>query len=120
MKRNNIVYDKAFHFSIRIVNLYKSICQEQKEYVLSKQFLRSETSIGANIKEAIYGQSKKDFISKLSIALKEASETEYWLELLIATDYLDENLGNDIISDLVEVIKLLTAIINTSKNNISN
>ena len=88
--KDSIVRQKTFDFAIRIVKLYKYITTEKKEYVLSKQLLRSGTSIGANVNEALYGQSKKDFISKLHISLKEASETQYWLELLNATGYLDE------------------------------
>ena len=88
--RDSIIRQKTFDFAIRIVNLYKHIITHKKEYVLSKQLLRSGTSIGANVNEALYGQSKKDFISKLHISLKEASETQYWLELLNATNFLDE------------------------------
>ena len=88
--KGSIIRQKTFDFAIRIVKLYKYITTEKKEYVLSKQLLRSGTSIGANVNEALYGQSKKDFISKLHISLKEASETQYWLELLNATGYLDE------------------------------
>ncbi|MGN1411809.1 MAG: four helix bundle protein [Oscillospiraceae bacterium] len=91
MKQNNIIADKSKIFAIRVVNLYKYLCAEKKEYVLSKQVLRSGTSIGANVKESIYTQSKADFISKLSISLKEASETEYWLELLFNTNYISKN-----------------------------
>ena len=87
---SNIIVDKSKKFAIRIVNLYKFLVDNKKEYVLSKQLLRSGTSIGANVCEAIRGQSKADFGTKMNIALKEASETEYWLELLFQTDYLTE------------------------------
>lgn len=90
MRRNSIVYDKSFKFAIRIVKLYKHLKETKKEYIMSKQLMRCGTSIGANISEGIEGQSKKDFISKLSIALKEANESRYWINLMKATDYLDE------------------------------
>jgi four helix bundle protein len=88
MKKDNIIQQKSFAFAIRVVNLYKFLTNEKKEFVLSKQLLRSGTSIGANVEESIGGQSEKDFLSKLSIAYKEARETMYWLKLLLATDYL--------------------------------
>ncbi len=114
--KDNVVYEKGFQFAKRIVKLYKYLTAIKKEYVLSKQVLRSGTSIGANIKESQNAQSRKDFISKLSIALKEAGETEYWLDLL--TDiYLTEDEVAGLKSDLVEIIKLLTAIIKNSKSN---
>ena len=90
MKKDNVVQEKSFAFAIRIVNLYKLLSTEKKEFVLSKQLLRSGTSIGANIEEAIGGQSDKDFLSKLSIAYKEARESMYWLKLLQATNFLSE------------------------------
>lgn len=113
----NVIYDKSFDFAIRIVNVYKYLYENQKEYVLSKQVLRSGTSIGANISEGVKAQSKKDFIAKMHIAFKEAGETEYWLKLLIATKYIEEKNGLSLLKDLTEIIKLLTAIINTSKRN---
>ncbi|MCK8827314.1 four helix bundle protein [Natroniella acetigena] len=115
MQKKNIIYDKFFQFSIEVVKLYKYLTNTQKEYVISKQLLRSGTSIAANIKESVYGQSRKDFVSKLSIALKEASETEYWLELLLATDYLKKKTGRELMSDLLEIVKMLTASLNTAK-----
>ncbi|MBS6445231.1 MAG: four helix bundle protein [Ruminococcus sp.] len=120
MWQNNILLDKSKLFAIRIVNLYKYLCNDKKEYVLSKQILRSGTSIGANVKESIYAQSKLDFISKLSIALKEASETEYWLELLYQTEYINSIQFESIHNDCVELLKLLTAIIKSSKRNLNN
>lgn len=115
MQRKSIVYDKAFTFSIRIVKLYQYLHKEKGEYILSKQVLRSGTSIGANIREGLEGQSKKDFIAKLSIALKETAETEYWLELLIASDILEPKLGQSLLQDTQALLKLLTSIIRTSK-----
>ena len=115
--KDSLVFEKAFKFSIRIVNLYKYLVKEQREYVLSKQILRSGTSIGANIKEGLYSQSKKDFISKMNIALKEAAETEYWIELLKETDYLKKDLSDSILSDAIEIRKMLTSIVKTSREN---
>ena len=90
MKADNTIKDKSLDFAIRIVRLYKHISETNNEYILSKQLLKSGTSIGANVREAIGGQSKENFIAKMHIALKEAYETEYWLELLYSTDYLAE------------------------------
>lgn len=112
---DNIIVDKSKAFAIRIVRAYKYLTQEKNEYLLSKQLLRSGTSIGANVKEAIRGQSKADFYAKLNIALKEASETEYWLEILYETDYIDKKLFDSIISDGREIIKLLVSITKTQK-----
>ena len=114
MKTENIVADKSKMFAVRIVKLYQYLCTEKREFVLAKQLLRSGTSIGANVKEAIRGQSKADFISKMSIALKEASETEYWLELLYETDFLDKNQFQSIYADNQELLKILTSIIKSS------
>jgi len=113
--RDSIVGSKSFNFSIRIVRLYKYLCDEKKEFVLSKQLLRSGTSIGANIREALQGQSKKDFLYKMNIALKEANESLYWIELLIATDIVDKNQGESIWKDCNELISLLVTIVKTSK-----
>lgn len=118
--KNSIIRQKTLDFAVRIVNLYKYIINEKKECVLSKQLLRSGTSIGANVNEAIYGQSKKDFISKLHISLKEASETEYWLELLNKTGYIDEREYQSISNDNIEILKILTSIIKTSKENFNS
>jgi TIGR02436 family protein len=113
--KDNIIVNKSRGFAIRIIRLYQYLLSDKKEYILSKQLLRSGTSIGANVKEAIQGQSKKDFIAKMQISLKEASETEYWLDLLHETDYLDENQFISINNDCIELIKLLTSIIKQSK-----
>ena len=113
--KNNIIKDKSFNFALRIVKLYKHLTKEKKEYVLSKQLLRSGTSIGAMVREAEQAESKADFIHKLSVALKEANESEYWIELLHQSEYID-NLGfQSISSDLKEILKLLTSIVKTAK-----
>ena len=110
----NIVKEKSFDFAIRIVKLYKYLMEEKKEFVLSKQVLRSGTSIGANINEAQQAQSKKDFLMKMNIALKECTETKYWIELLSATDYINQEQKDSIIKDCVELEKLLTSIVKTT------
>ncbi len=117
MIQNNISVEKSFSFAVRIVNLYKHLTSEHKEYVLSKQLLRSGTSIGANVAEAQKGQSKADFIAKMSIALKEANETHYWLKLLYKTDYLNKSQYDSINTDINELISILTAICKTSNSN---
>ena len=117
--KDNIILDKSFDFAIRVIKLYKHLCDDKKEYILSKQLIRSGTSIGANINEAQAGQSKRDFIAKMSIASKEARESKYWIELLIKTDYLDinENHVKSLLNDIEEIIKLLTSIVKTSMEN---
>lgn len=114
MKQDNLIVEKSKAFAIRTVKLYKFLCEEKKEYVMSKQLLRSGTSIGANVKEAIRGQTPADFHFKMNIALKEASETEYWLEILSETDYLNHRQFEDIHYDVVELIKILTSIVKNS------
>lgn len=115
--KDNIVKEKSFLFAINSIDLYKAII-EQKEFILSKQFLRSATSIGANIEEATAGVSRKDFINKLAIASKEARETHYWLRLL---EYYHKEINFTAIkSDCEELIKILTSIIRTSQENIKN
>lgn len=113
----NTSAEKSFEFAVRIVNLYKYLVSKKHEYVLSKQLLRSGTSIGANISEAQRGQSKADFIAKMSIALKEANETYYWLCLLHRTDYLTKTQFASLEKDILELIRLLMAICKTSNNN---
>ena len=108
--KDNTISLKSKQFALRIITLYHYLCDNQKEYILSKQLLRSGTSIGANIREAVYGQSKADFYAKMCIALKEASETSYWLELLHESGYLDDKSFDSIYSDCIELLKLLTAI----------
>lgn len=113
---NNVVLDKSFDFAVRIVKLCKYLQTKHKDFSLCKQLFRSGTSIGANIAEAQQAQSSADFISKLCIALKEASETDYWLRLMHATDYLSQQEYTSLITDCKELEKLLVSIINTSKN----
>ena len=110
-----MVAEKAFAFAVRIVKLCQYLQNEKHEYILSKQLIRSGTSVGANITEAKQGQSKADFISKMSIALKETSETKYWLRLLQATDYLSQKEYQSILADCIEIEKMLTSIVKTSK-----
>ncbi len=116
MKKNNIIQEKSFAFAVRIVNLYKYLINEKKEFVLSKQLLRSGTSIGANIEESIGGQSDKDFISKISISYKEARETIYWLKLLQATDFLTQEQANSLLNDADEICRILASIQKTIKS----
>jgi len=111
---NSIIGDKSFAFAVRIVKLYKWICTEKREFVLSKQILRSGTSIGANVSEALQGQSKRDFLMKMNIALKETAETKYWLRLLKETEYLTEKQQHSIYKDCIELEKLLTSIVKTT------
>ncbi|WP_111309357.1 four helix bundle protein [Confluentibacter sediminis] len=115
IKKDNIVKTKSYIFAVRIVNLCKFLTEEKKEFVLSKQLLRSGTSIGANIRESEHAESKADFIHKLSIALKEANETEYWLDLLKETGYLNNSEYLSIQIDIKELLKLLISIIKASK-----
>lgn len=115
--KDSVILNKTFDFSIRIINLYKYLCSEKNEYVMSKQLLRCGTSVGANVHEASNGQSSKDFLAKMYIAFKEATETEYWLKLLLRTEYINQEQGNSILADCVEIKKILTAIIKTTKSN---
>lgn len=114
----NFLKDKSFIFSVDIVNLYKKLAQE-KEFVMSKQMLRSGTAIGALVREAEFAQSKPDFISKLSIALKEANETQYWLELLHYTDYINAAYFSKHVKQNDELISMLVASIKTSKSTLN-
>ena len=114
----NIIVVKSKDFAIRIVKLYKYLNENKKEYVLSRQLLKSGTSIGANVKEAIRGQTKPDFYAKMNVALKEASETEYWLEILKETDYIDEVSFKSIYSDCQEILKILISITKTQNFNV--
>lgn len=108
--KENLISDKSKQFALRIIKLYHYLCEEKKEYTLSMQLLRSSTSIGANVREALYGQSKADFYAKLCISLKEAAETSYWLELLHESGYLDDRSFESIYADCPEPLKLLTSI----------
>ena len=119
-KEDNIIVQKTFDFAIRVINLYKHLCYNaiNKEFIISKQLVRSGTSIGANIEEAIGGQSTADFISKLSIAYKEARESRYWLRLLHRTNYLTDTEYNSLVADLDDIIKIIAKIkLTTQKNN---
>ena len=111
------IYDKSFDFAFRVVNLYKFLVQRKHEYILSKQIIRSGTSIGANVSEARHAQSRPDFISKMTIALKDADETHYWIRLLFKSGYLSVPQFQSILSDCNEIISMLSAIVKTSKEN---
>ena len=108
--KENIIQQKSFQFAIRIINLYKYLINEKKEFVLSKQILRCGTSIGANVEESIGGQSERDFLSKISIAYKEARETLYWLKLLKETDYIKEDEFGTLFNDAEEICKIIGSI----------
>jgi four helix bundle protein len=114
----NVVKEKSFAFAVRTVNLYKTLSSDKKEYVLSKQLLRSGTAIGALIRESEQAESKPDFIHKMAIALKESNETEYWLLLLRETGYLAPNDADSYVNDNKELLKLLTSIIKSTKHAI--
>lgn len=113
--KENLIVDKSFAFAVKIVKLYQKLVSENKEYVLSKQLLRCGTSIGANIEEAVGGISKRDFVAKLQISYKEARETKYWLRLMIETDIIGKAEAENLITDCDELIKIIVAIIKTSK-----
>ena len=117
MTENNILAEKSISFAILIVNCYKLLLKERQEYIMSKQLLRSGTSIGANVHEAIQAQSRADFISKLNIALKEASESSYWLTILRETEYLSDIEHKSLKKDLDEIIKITISSVKTSKKN---
>ena len=120
MAKESVLKDKSFRFAVRIVNLYRYLCETKKEYVLSKQALRSGTSVGAMVREAEHSESKADFVHKLAIAQKESNETLYWLELLHETKYISIKEYNSINADAVEIIKMITASIKTAKRNSRN
>ena len=118
--KQNILKTKSFEFAVRIVNLHKYLKKEYGEYVLSRQIIRSGTSIGAIIREAEHAESTKDFIHKLSIGLKEANESKYWLDLLVATSFISKKMYDSLNKDCEELLKLLTASVKTSKRRIKN
>ncbi|HBX46417.1 four helix bundle protein [Limibacterium fermenti] len=118
MEKENIIETKSYDFAIQIIGLYQYLCNEKKEYALSKQILRSGTSVGANIEEAIGGLSKKDFFAKLGIAYKEARETQYWLRLLRDTNYINTEQSQPLLDKIEEIIRIITAIQKTTKNNL--
>lgn len=115
--KENIIQQKSFDFAIRVVNAYKYLTKENNEYTLSKQFLRAGTSIGANIEEAIGGYSKADFLHKMTIAYKEARETKYWLKLMKATNVLQEDLADSLLTDCEELLKIIGSIQRSVKNS---
>jgi len=115
--KDNVVRSKSFAFAVRIVRLARYLQEQKREFVLSKQLFRSGTAIGAMVPEAEQGESRADFVHKLSVALKEAHETDYWLELLVESEYVDEKGYHSIYEDLAELLKLLTTIIKTTKGN---
>ncbi len=120
MNKKGILKNKSLKFAIRIVNLYKYLTDKKREFVLSKQILRSGTSVGAMIREAEHSESKADFIHKMAIAQKEINETLYWLELLQNTDYLEIEEYNSLNDDAVELIKMITSSIKTTKKNLTS
>ena len=115
--KENLLIDKSIAFASRIIKLHQYLIRTKKETIISKQIVRSGTSIGANINEANYGQSKADFVSKMHIALKETAETEYWLRLLIMSDYITEKEGESLLTDCLEIKKILISTLNTAKEN---
>ena len=117
MEKDNILLNKSLSFAARIVKLHRYLTKEKHENIISKQIIRSATSIGANANEAVYGISKADFIAKLQISLKECAETEYWLRLLILSDYLTESEGNSLLTDCLEIKRILISTLNTAKQN---
>ena len=117
MAQNSILLDKSLLFAARIVKLNKYLTKDKKETVIAKQIIRSATSIGANANEAIYGQSKADFIAKLQISLKETAETEYWLRLLILSEYITDKEGNSLLDDCLEIKRILISTPKTAKEN---
>ena len=116
-EKDNIIRSKSFDFSVRIVNLYKILYSERNEKVISKQLIRSGTSIGANVEEGIAAFSKKEFIFKLQISYKEAFETRYWLKLLFRTEYIKQSEFESLLVDVEEIIKIMTVILKSSKQN---
>jgi len=119
-RKGSVVRDKSFAFAVRVVRLCQHVRQEKREYVLSKQLLRSGTAIGALIREADQAESRADFVHKMSIALKEANESEYWIQLLNETGYIDAKGAESIGADLTEILKLLVAIVKKNKEIMGN
>ena len=120
MHNENLIESKSFEFALSIVQLARSIQSEQKEYILSKQLIRSGTAIGALVHEAAYAESKKDFVHKMSIALKEANETRYWLKLIYRSNFLDHSLYERLKYNITEIVKILTSIVKSAKNNLAS
>lgn len=117
MAQNSVLLDKSLKFAARIVKLQRYLVKEKREAIISKQIIRSATSIGANANEAVYGISKADFIAKLQISLKETAETEYWLRLLILSEYISEDLGKSLLNECLEIKRILISTLNTAKEN---
>lgn len=117
MSKDSILLAKSLQFAARIIKLHRFLSKSKRENIISKQIFRSATSIGANANEAVYAISKADFISKLHISLKETTETEYWIRLLILSDYLSEKEGLSLLNDCLEIKKILIATLNTAKQN---
>ena len=118
MKNDSVVMNKSYTFALRVIKLYKYLVLEKKEYVLSKQLLRSGTAIGALIKEGEHAQSKADFLNKMNVALKEANETEYWIELLRDSEYLSPTESKSLLEDIAELIRLLISIVKSTKSSL--
>lgn len=118
--KDNLIQQKSYEFAIKVVNLYKHLIEVKKEFVLSKQFLRCGTSVGANVEEAIGGQSRKDFVAKLSIAYKEARETKYWLTLLRDTKYISQEEFSKIFDPCEEILRIIGKIQTTMKLKTEN
>ncbi len=116
---DNVIEKKSYTFAISIVETYKNL-ESSREYVLSKQLLRSGTSIGANVMEGLRAQSRKDFISKMNIALKEANESEYWIRLLMDTGYLNKTNNQSLLIECKEICRILSSIVKTANNNLNN
>jgi four helix bundle protein len=119
MEKENVIQQKSYDFAVRIVKAYKFMIESKSEYVLSKQLVRCGTSIGANVEEAIGGQSTKDFYAKMTISYKEARECRFWIRLMMDTDYLTKEQGTSLISDLEEILKIITAIQKTTKGKMN-
>ena len=115
--KENVLIDKSIVFASRIIKLHHYLIKSKKETIISRQIVRSGTSIGANINEANYGQSKADFIAKLHIALKETAETEYWLRLLVMSEYISQELGDSLLNDCLQIKRILISSINTAKSH---
>ena len=118
MAHDSILLEKSLNFAARIMKLHKYLIKDKKEHIISKQIIRSATSIGANANEAIYGASKADFIAKMHISLKETAETEYWLRLLILSENITEKEGESLLNDCLEIKRILISTLNTAKNNL--
>ena len=120
MKENNLIQDKSYQFAIKIVNECRSLMEEKREYILSKQLIRSGTSVGANIEEAIGGQSDKDFFAKLTISYKEARESKYWIRLLRDTAYMNEPKATELLNDAEELLRIIGSIQKTMRAKLAN